>query len=134
MSSEYAWSQIEPATAILCASIITYRPIFSKIKKDILTLSNKFSPDSTNRESEGHWTDMENSKTSTMRWPVASDFAERANTDYSMSYDAAPRCAIRYAETSLNSYQMKPLPTRPGQDSYTDITDYGGSGLPSAGC
>ncbi len=29
MTIEYAWSQIEPATAILCACIVTYRPLFN---------------------------------------------------------------------------------------------------------
>lgn len=41
MSLEYAWSQIEPATAIVCASIITYRPLIIRLMEYLMGLSSK---------------------------------------------------------------------------------------------
>ena len=31
-TTEYVWSQIEPATAIICACLVTYRPLFKDLK------------------------------------------------------------------------------------------------------
>lgn len=42
MTTPYIWSQIEPSTAILCACITTYRPLFENLKfKSLLLLSRR---------------------------------------------------------------------------------------------
>lgn len=76
---EYAWSQTEPALAILCACLTTYRPLLRGVHLKAPKLS--FAPYSS-RHTERYdyrgmvsdWTDMENTRTSQLRFPVARDF------------------------------------------------------------
>ena len=72
---EYAWSQIEPATAILCACIVTYRPLFHNFHVNLSKLSGILSygrhdPTSTDDD----WTDMVNNPNYVLRWAVNQDF------------------------------------------------------------
>lgn len=74
MTVEYAWSQIEPATAILCACIVTYRPLFNDLHVHLPKLSNIFSYGRHNSTTdEDDWTDMSN-QNSPLRWAVRRDF------------------------------------------------------------
>ena len=43
MASEYLWTQVEPATAIICACVVTYRPLFANININLSKLSSLFS-------------------------------------------------------------------------------------------
>ena len=57
MTTPYIWSQIEPSTAILCACITTYRPLFENLNlKSLLLLSRKreSSYDRGSSSSTGH--------------------------------------------------------------------------------
>ena len=76
MVDEYAWSQIEPATAILCACVVTYRPLFLNMKFDhkFSRLSSSLSRSKHARSKTQDWTDMENFQNAQMQWPVAQDF------------------------------------------------------------
>jgi len=42
MAAEYLWTQVEPATAILCACVVTYRPLFTNLNSNIFKLSSLF--------------------------------------------------------------------------------------------
>lgn len=76
--NEYAWSQIEPATAILCACAVTYRPLFVNLDLNhkFSKLSSSLSRSRRGRPKSDDWTDMENSRNVPMQWPVAQDFHE----------------------------------------------------------
>lgn len=39
MVAEYEWSQIEPATAVFCASIVTYGPLCASISQHLSQVS-----------------------------------------------------------------------------------------------
>lgn len=82
MTMEYAWSQIEPATAILCACIVTYRPLFNNIRVNLSKFSGVLSygrHDST--VTNRHWTDMDNDPRNVLRWPVSRDFKGQELSD-----------------------------------------------------
>lgn len=76
MANEYAWSQIEPSTAILCACLVTYRPLFIDMNftHRFSKLSSSLTPSRPARPKPQDWTDMENSRDKQMQWPVAQDF------------------------------------------------------------
>ena len=111
MSSEYAWSQVEPATAILCASIVTYRPLFVIIKKHLTVLTGKYMHDKAPEVTEGDWTDMRNSRHTTVRWAVADDFIDREDVGY-QQLDTTMAQQVRNHRVA-DSHEMKPLPRRP---------------------
>lgn len=82
MTVEYAWSQIEPATAILCACMVTYRPLFKNIHLTLPKLSGILSygrHGSTTTDDD--WTDMRNNKHSVLRWPVSRHFEGQELSD-----------------------------------------------------
>ncbi|KAL2043877.1 hypothetical protein N7G274_003397 [Stereocaulon virgatum] len=70
-AAEYIWCHIEPATAILCACIVTYRPLFSSINLDFSMISSLFSKSST-KSSGKTWRAIEDGRNSPHRqWPVS---------------------------------------------------------------
>lgn len=71
MAGEYLWSQVEPATAILCACMMTYRPLFTNINVNLSNVSGLFSKGTVESKSsrQARWTDLENDFT----WPVGMD-------------------------------------------------------------
>lgn len=75
MAAEYLWTQVEPATAILCACIITYRPLFTNINIDLSNISGLFSKGSVESKGsrQGGWTDLENDSNQNYTWPVGKD-------------------------------------------------------------
>lgn len=73
MATEYEWSQIEPATAIFCACIVTYGPLLPVLGNLLPRASKLVSRPSQDSPILEHWTDMSNNKGS-IRWPVAGDF------------------------------------------------------------
>ena len=52
-TTEYLWSQIEPATAILCACMVTYRPLFKEVKGGFSRLFSTNSWSSTSESDQG---------------------------------------------------------------------------------
>ena len=113
MSLEYAWSQIEPATAILCASFVTYRPLFVHIRKDLTILTGKLIQDKKSQATEASWTDMSNSKTTPVRWAVADDFVDREDVNHWHINSPDAHQAFEYANLTVNPQEKKPLPRRP---------------------
>ncbi len=79
MAGEYLWSQVEPATAILCACIITYRPLFTNVNLNLSKVSALFSTGTA--ESKGTrqdgWTDLANDLDNNFTWPVGKDLQGR---------------------------------------------------------
>ena len=75
MATEYLWSQVEPATAILCACFITYRPLFTNINIDLSNISGLFSKGTVESKGsrQGGWTDLENGFNYNYTWPVGMD-------------------------------------------------------------
>ena len=74
MANEYLWTQVEPATAILCACIINYRPLFTNINID-LSISGLFSKGNVESKGsrQGGWTELENDFNHNFTWPVGKD-------------------------------------------------------------
>ena len=52
-TTEYLWSQVEPATAILCACMVTYRPLFREVKVGFSRLFSTHSWSSTPESDQG---------------------------------------------------------------------------------
>lgn len=61
-TAEYTWTEVEPAFAILCACVVTLRPLFANINLNLSKLSSLFSRSSSQRS---------NSKDSEMLWPAS---------------------------------------------------------------
>lgn len=61
ITDAYLWSQIEPATAILCACLITYKPLFKNISVSLSTtiFTSYFSRRGTEDMKEEHGGDLE---------------------------------------------------------------------------
>ena len=85
MTVEYLWSQVEPAFAILCACMVTYRPLFvalaSRIPKPSVFTRSSNRPRGLNEievglfsHDDSDWTDMSNSPRFPVTWAVARDF------------------------------------------------------------
>ena len=79
MAGEYLWTQVEPATAILCACIITYRPLFTNVKLNFSKLSGLFSKGTveSKRSRQDGWTDLEGDLDHSFTWPVGKDLQGR---------------------------------------------------------
>ena len=60
---EYAWSEAEPALAIICACMVTYRPLFANLKLDLSRVSSIFSHNSVEGSKGGSTSDS-----STIGW------------------------------------------------------------------
>ena len=75
MAGEYLWSQVEPATAIICACVITYRPLFTNVKLDFSKFSGLFSKGTVESKRSGQdgWTDLESDLDHGFTWPVGKD-------------------------------------------------------------
>lgn len=57
----YIWSHIEPATAILCACLVTYRPLFANLHLRLPSILSRGKLGSTTRTS---WSDSKTGTTS----------------------------------------------------------------------
>ena len=113
MSLEYAWSQIEPAAAILCACIVTYRPLFKPNKRHSSNCTPRVSHRNEHETTQSHWTDMCNNKTSPVRWAVASDFIGMEDTrNHRFGLDK-PRSSPVNATFPTETHCLKPLPSVP---------------------
>lgn len=79
MAGEYMWTQVEPATAILCACIITYRPLFTNVNLNFSKLSSLFSKGTveSKRSRQDGWTDLESDLDHGYTWPVGKDLQGR---------------------------------------------------------
>ena len=52
LATEYLWSQVEPGTAIICACLVTYRPLFKDLKVGVSRLFSTHSWSSGTPESD----------------------------------------------------------------------------------
>lgn len=68
-ASAYMWSQIEPAVAILCACLVTYRPLFVNINLNFMKLTSVFTRSSHARSSGKDSIELTDGSGSEMRWP-----------------------------------------------------------------
>ena len=87
----YLWSHVEPATAILCACITTYRPLVISIKE---SLQSKFSRSKENVSKEKPWysgssnsnfndgSSRSRSLPESMRWPIGRGLRGQADLRY----------------------------------------------------
>ena len=73
MASEYLWTQIEPATAIICACVVTYRPLFTNLNLNLSKFSGFFS----RSRSELSSPTSNDEKDSQLQWPVATNLLGR---------------------------------------------------------
>ena len=79
MAGEYLWSQVEPATAILCACITTYRPLFRNVNLNFSNVTGLFSKGTveSKRSRQDGWTDLESDLDHSFTWPVGKDVQDR---------------------------------------------------------
>ena len=79
MAGAYTWTQVEPATAILCACFMTYRPLFANVRLNLSKVSDLFSKGTV--ESKGSkqdgWTDVVSDSNLTFTWPGGKDMQGR---------------------------------------------------------
>ena len=61
MAAEYTWCQVEPATAILCACVVTYRRLFTNLPLNLSKASSLFSKSGTGSKGsrQDGWKDLE---------------------------------------------------------------------------
>ena len=77
--TEYMWSEVEAATAIICACMVTYRPLFVNISHSfskVLSLFIKNNPESK-RATEDGWKDLEDATDSQLQRPIGKDLHGR---------------------------------------------------------
>ena len=79
MVAEYTWCQIELATAILCACIATYRPLFTNLPLNLSKASSLFSKSGTGSKGSRHdgWKDLEAEPSEQLQWAVGKDIHGR---------------------------------------------------------
>ena len=78
-AAEYTWSEVEPATAILCACVVTYRPLFTNLNLNFSKVSSIFGKGgaaSKATRDEG-WKDLEGEPNLELQWPVGRDMLGR---------------------------------------------------------
>ena len=79
MAAEYTWCQVEPATTILCACVVTYRPLFTKLPLNLSKASSLFSESGTGSEGSRRdgWKDLEAEPNEQLQWAVGKDIHGR---------------------------------------------------------
>lgn len=70
LTREYTWSQLEPAVAILCACLVTLRPLFVNFDLNISKYSSRFSRSKSMSSSKAtNPSNMNEEGTSHLQWP-----------------------------------------------------------------
>ena len=69
------WSEAEAATAIICACMVTYRPLFVNISQSVSKVSSLFSKGNSisKRATQDGWKDLEDATDSQLQWPIGKD-------------------------------------------------------------
>jgi hypothetical protein len=49
LATAYTWSEVEPVLAIICACLVTYRPLFTNLNLDLSKIWSNFSKGSYGR-------------------------------------------------------------------------------------
>ena len=75
MAAEYTWCQVEPATAILCACVVTYRSLFTNLPLNFSKVSSLFSKSGTVSKGSRH--DGWKEPSEQLQWPVGKDIYGR---------------------------------------------------------
>ena len=67
---------MEAGTAIICACMVTYRPLFVNMSQSISKASSLFSKGSSvsKRATQDGWKDLEEATDSQLQWPIGSTF------------------------------------------------------------
>ena len=67
------WTEVEPATAIICACMVTYRPLFVNISQSLTKVSSLISkPSSISKAStQDGWKDLDEATDSQPQWPIS---------------------------------------------------------------
>lgn len=74
MAQEYTWTQVEPALAILCSCLVTFRPLFVNLNLNFSRYSSRFSRSKSLSSSKAtNSTDMSKERRSHSQWPVIQD-------------------------------------------------------------
>lgn len=79
------WTDVEAATAIICACMVTYRPLFVNISQSLSKIpslskvSSLFSKGSSvfKRSTQENWKDLEEATDSQLQWPIGKDLHGR---------------------------------------------------------
>ena len=81
LTGEYIWSQIEPAAAILCGCLVTYRPLFANFDfsfpKRLSSLFSRSSSSSIRSDEEKLTGDSDSERDYEYRWSSARRFVGR---------------------------------------------------------
>ena len=70
--AEYIWTDVEAATAIICACMVTYRPLVVNISQSLSKASSLFSKGGSvsKRATQDDWNDLEEATASQLQWPT----------------------------------------------------------------
>ena len=73
--TEYVWTEVEAATAIICACLVTYRPLFINISQSVSKVSSLFckSNSMSKRATQDDWKPLEDATDSQLQWPIGKD-------------------------------------------------------------
>ena len=77
--AEYMWSEVEAATAIICACMVTYRPLFVNVRQSFLKVSSLFSKGSSVSKgaAKDGWKDLEDATDRQLQRPISEDLHGR---------------------------------------------------------
>lgn len=74
LAKEYTWSQVEPALAILCACLVTLRPLFINLNLNIPKYSTRFSRSKSLSSSKAtNSSEINQERGSHRQWPGVQD-------------------------------------------------------------
>lgn len=121
MAKEYLWTQVEPALAIFCSCLVTFRPLFTNLNLNISKYTSRFSR-SKNLSSSSlsssskatNFTDMSNERRSYNKWPGMRDPYNQDSARLS-SKGMSTKGGLHIVDTDLG--------TTDRNDPYTVISD-----------
>lgn len=107
--SLYIWSHVEPGSAILCACIVTYGPLFVNLHLRIPSILSRGKPGSASRKT---WSDSR-ARSSTNTSAIASNGAETSNGLEGRSLiDRDPLGYVEMNQSEMNDRYETASPTK----------------------
>lgn len=73
--TEYVWTEVEAATAIICACLVTYRPLFINISQSVSKVWSLYNKGNSilKRATQDDWQNLEDATDYPLQWPIGKD-------------------------------------------------------------
>ena len=99
------WSQIEPATAIICACLVTYRPLFRDLRPGFVKLWSSLARSRSSASGHDEWEDVVH---------VENGIAPRSNTKGPKNQDRHGFRELddKALDTELRTISLREVPCR----------------------